>query len=711
MNGHPCSRERPVYDTMNWEYNPFQELYLADSVQGEAFVDLFSPLPITSAINPVFLPGNVVLSGTQGCGKSMILQLFHPEIRIAYHDRKELFPVPESLHRFVTSSVHMIRSGICSLGQVTLGKTREYDLEYLPYYFGDFFNLLAMEGLLKNVERMLERPDVFKKILDPKRVSTFAEDIKNVDAWEGLYHHCTTFEQIRDTTKIRISEYRRWCNNPDQGVPKSLSASKTLISEPLAQVIESMRETGLLLKKVNTFVCLDQLEELHQQAGEYQRELREGFRKLLNKALASRDQRLHYKIGTRRYGWTPERLKVFDSGAILEAKRDYILIDIDVTLSKEEHQKSVFPEFASDAFCRRLRLTTMDETDSNEAEIVPKNILETCLGKTPSQAEKFNNYVQDNLNSELIRRMLRITNEEDWPDEWVSFLEELAHSTPLEAVLAAAWGRQKGTDKKLNRLNSPKKPYGWEKKWWRKERLTVASLQVAARNMQRFEWWGKNDVISLSSPNITAFLHLCHGIWDAFLKLEQLKDSPDERIHPFKGDVIPQKTQAAGIQKASRDWYDKLPEQPGGDIRKRFIDQLGRHFRDRLRSDGSISYPGANGFSVEVSVIEENPNLKEFLYDAVGYGDLVLKQHTTKSKKGEARIKFYLNPILSPVFQIPPAHMKEPLYWNLDDVVRIAKGANLPFASSMVVQMAEPKPAKVGEPKHDLVQDDWFPDV
>ena len=48
---------------MKWDRNPFQELYLSDSLSEQAFVELFSLEPLTSALNPIFQDGNVYLHG------------------------------------------------------------------------------------------------------------------------------------------------------------------------------------------------------------------------------------------------------------------------------------------------------------------------------------------------------------------------------------------------------------------------------------------------------------------------------------------------------------------------------------------------------------------------------------------------------------------------------------------------------------------------
>ena len=80
----------------------------------------------------------------------------------------------------------------------------------------------------------------------------------------------------------------------------------------------------------------------------------------------------------------------------------------------------------------------------------------------------------------------------------------------------------------------------------------------------------------------------------------------------------------------------------------------------------------------------------------MSWGALVAVDHTTKKQSGERRLKFYLHPVLSPVFQIPVAHTKEPLYWELKDLMEILVAAEVPFLFALpeTKKAAESPPAK-----------------
>jgi len=88
-----------------------------------------------------------------------------------------------------------------------------------------------------------------------------------------------------------------------------------------------------------------------------------------------------------------------------------------------------------------------------------------------------------------------------------------------------------------------------------------------------------------------------------------------------------------------------------------------------------MSYPGGNGISLRKSDLAKHEGLGRLLEEAVGWGDLYEVTHTTKltkEKHRDPRKKYYLNPILSPHFQIPEAHTKEPLYEPVETILRLA---------------------------------------
>jgi hypothetical protein len=81
-----------------------------------------------------------------------------------------------------------------------------------------------------------------------------------------------------------------------------------------------------------------------------------------------------------------------------------------------------------------------------------------------------------------------------------------------------------------------------------------------------------------------------------------------------------------------------------------------------------MSYPGANGFSLSLSDVEENAYIDTFLDNCVAFGVLEKARHVPKSKSRGQSMKWYVSSILTPYFQIPTAHTKEPFYASIGDI-------------------------------------------
>jgi hypothetical protein len=204
-------------------------------------------------------------------------------------------------------------------------------------------------------------------------------------------------------------------------------------------------------------------------------------------------------------------------------------------------------------------------------------------------------------------------------------------------------------------------------------------------------WCGYQDCLRLSGFNILAFVSICQHIWDAWLQQQESTWNAEVDL-PAQ---IPVYVQDQGIQQASRYWYRKIRSDPNGDSRQRFVSIIGEMFRRLLRDDSKMSYPGHNGFSVSLDDLERAPDVANFLREAASYGVLFDRVHTDRSRGGGKRVKWYLNPIYSPYFQIYVQHVKEPKYVRVDDV-----------REWMIEAGIIPKPASLRS--HPLLQDTLF---
>ena len=684
---------------MNNTINPFQQLYFSDDTQSEDnYVELFSDEVLQTAIHPVFQGGNVVLSGTQGCGKTMILSLLRPETRISYWNKGKEFPVSLSMRNFVSAGVNLTRSRITDIVQVSLHQGEEVDEREMPLYFADFFNYLVVEDLIKSTETIGLNSEIFDTIVDYSKVDSFAKLLAEQVCWFGSLSGVVNIEQLKKRVSSRVDFYRRWVNGnlADLQPPEEVRQSKTNIGEPISKAAECLRQSGMISGDIPVLIRVDQIEELHRAFTTRQSSLLLSFRKMINRAFAARDARVHYRAGTRRYGWrNPDFLSIWGSEARLEERRDYLMVDMDAELFlRKETKKSIFENFAADTFQRRINYYYRD--DRNDLR---PNLAKTIFGKHPT-AEQRLEQLNKNATAVQIDRALALDVAADggeWSKEWRAFLRKLyrfGHSGMLDAVLAAAWGRQTGgaRSKIQHRESPPPKDAPWKtRKWWRKERLDQAVLQLSTRCQQRFMWWGFNDICSLSGGNITVFLHICHRIWDGFLK-HQSSLPPEKQVDLLNGGGIERSIQDIGILTASNEWFKKLPEEPRGDSRQRFISNLGTHLNGLMLNDLRMSYPGGNGISIALNEwqldSEDAVQLRKFINDTVDFGVLYETEHSSKTKSGGRRMKYYLHPILCPRFQLPEARTKEPYYWRLSDLADLARKAaiTIPKVRSIATQ-------------------------
>jgi hypothetical protein len=504
---------------------------------------------------------------------------------------------------------------------------------------------------------MATNPEAFDRLVKSDALDAFASSLAEQDCWFGSLNGCHSFNAATARIDERIGTYRSF-HQFNIELPARIHDTKTNIGEPIARVEEVMKETGLISDDTPMFVRIDQVERLYR-SDVLRQALGVQYRRVINKALSKRDSRVSYRIGTRPYAWDDD-LTIFGTADKLEHIRDYRIVDLDEKLRRKEDRTTwLFPEFATDTFRRRLRHGGITPAATRD------DSLKQVFGETPKPEQVAGDYARNSSADKILRLG------PDWPMAWTSFLEALFQTDPFTAGLAGAWARQRGQSGKRGvRLQSapPVQQAPWNKSTWRKERVRQCLMQIAARCAQRLRWSGKETILSLSTPNISVFLSVCHEIWDAFLRAERGK-TPAKRVDPLR-ETIDRDVQSVGIETASKDWYTKIAELPNGHDRQRFVDVLGRKFRKGLLDDVEMSYPGYNGFSLAVEELDSVPVLARFLCDATDYGDLYSVEHTTKGADRRRRVKWYLSPILSAYFQIPDAHTKEPYYTTAAEVLQ-----------------------------------------
>jgi hypothetical protein len=637
--------------------NPFHDLYLSEAISEDALVEVFSPI-IVELAGAVFEPGNVIVRGLQGTGKTMLLNLLRPESRIAYKKAKVKFPIPKEKARFIGGGVNLRKCGALEFAQHLQSDLDERKLKELELLFADFINYWIVSDILATVVKYSETADDslcddLGMSLDPGKLKVFAEKFSTDDCWFGAHKKVSDIAELQAILLARIALYRRFLNLNIASLPENILESKTVIGDPILKVVDALKNSGVISESTKVFVRIDQYEQLTtlNVAGT---KYGDACQELIHKAIGARDGRVSYRIGTRSHGW-PARPTIYRTTDTLELKRDFSFLDMDELFRRRENSRTWrFPDFARDIFSRRLQAAAF-----HSGNPLKKISLAEALGDSPKPQERVAKYVSTSSGIDIIRR--EVSGLEGLNSDWKNYIEQLAKDDVLASWLACAWVRQKSNSsgKKKRELLAP--PADEAKPWkpyWYKERVAHALMQIASANRQALAWSGEDEILNLSGGQILVFLFLLQHIWDAWLR-DNRGLSVNALEFPVSSDV-----QSQGVLEASQEWKAKQIEGLNARQRRIFVDAVGKHLYRRLIADKTMSYPGANGFSLRVDDLEKDHRLVEFLCQAVGYGDLYEAPHTSKNP-GEIRKKYYLAPILSPVFRIPSVHTKEPEYINI----------------------------------------------
>lgn len=631
--------------------NPFFELYVGERVSPREFVTIFSPFLVPHS-GPLFHPGNVVVTGMQGAGKSMLLSLLKTETRLQYRRADEEFPVPATMRRFIGAGINLAQSNAIDFG---FRDQRSHEPPEVELLFGDFLNYLILDDLLKSLgayagsEQSLR--DEVGLNASQARLDEFARKLALHDVWEGWIGNVEGVSSLQDRLRERIRIYRRYLHRKIDTLPSNFSATKTSIGEPLSEAASILQDEEYVDHTTNFFINIDQYEELANISTDATSNYQVDYRAVINRALARRDQRVSYRIGSRGHSWR-RHSKIIGSAARLEEERDYKYVDLDLILRRQENRSSyIFPAFAHDVFNRRLSAAGIASGTGSE-------LLRRVYGSdmTPEQKVKARLPNSPERGLEL---------EQNWKAHTKARLNALAQKDLVSAKLGEVWLRQKGDTDELDVRDGD---LPWMKnQYWKKERRELAMFHVLARLKQRALWAGPDEITELSGGNILVFISINQFIWDAWIRYQSIRGEGDAPGIPS----ISIDLQSIGIINASEHWYEKIALETGrSSERFAFVRELSRVLVQRLMADKRMSTPGANGISVKVDELESHPEIRDFLEELSDYGNLIMLNHTTKEKTREARKKWYFNPIFCPHLRMPYQRTKEPAYVSIKDVMK-----------------------------------------
>jgi hypothetical protein len=631
--------------------NPFNSLYRTESIAADAFVDLFSPVLLKeSLVQRLFEPGNVILCGLQGSGKSALLNLLEPEVLIEYLKSDRQWPLPEHCSKFISASITLRSSGALLFGQRAIEGVPEDNERVIGLFFADFLNYWIVSDLLEKLQLLFsERGEALaaKVGINTKLdlLDNFAAKFSSASCWLGALDGVSSFEGLRERIELRIRKYENFLNyNSD--FPMEILTTKTVAGDPIAEAADCLRDCGILPDDVPLLVTIDQFEDLMDLERDISENDRPIFRRVIWKMLGNRDDRVSYRVGARLYS-LDKGVHGLTGSATVEEMREVNVVNIDNLLQARESRKSLFPDFCDDVLRRRLI--------SAGHSGVPTKATKQLFGSRATPEQKVDEFITKSRANVVAKTVPFDSGIRD-------MLVRLAHTDPISAKLGEAWVRQNIKRKPVTLSDVGKEPWA-SRQWWKKERKQQALLQVFSSCGQKMVWYGSGDVVNLAGRNILTFLSICQFVWAELLR--SLEDGPNklpENIDP----VI----QTLGINSASDYWFRKIKAEPkGGDDRNRFANELGNFFREKLLRDRNMSYPGSNGFSLPLRAVEDEPIVDGFLSDCVAFGVLEGRPHTPKTRSRGQSEKWYLSPILSPHFQLPAAHIKEPYYASVDEVV------------------------------------------
>ncbi len=630
---------------MKTRRNPFTTLYVTERLDQADFPALFSPV-LVPHITPLFEAGNVVVKGTQGTGKSMLLALLRTEVRMAYAESMtDEYPIDDKdICQFLCAGINLSTDQALRSAGRWSGSGRDRDDE-LRLCFVDYVNSWILRDLLQSIDVLLSRPGVLWAPLElGGNGDAFVQSLRLMAKHPSI--PIRTSDRITPRTAVaelteRIDGYLRFFNGRPKQLPAEVTESQTQsLGQPIADAVEMLQQAGCLARSTRVLIMLDQFEQLLELEACLPNRPYGLLRDTIEQALHRRKATLNFRIGTRPYAWNEP---------VGEAIRDYLALNLDDMLARKEHgNRKLFPSLASDVFARRLRVYGYRElADATDP-------VSSAFGPYPRPRKRVKSI---GANVDWSQRM-SIPQRVD--AEIAGRLRALAKSEPLEAKLGVAWALQKAEECDLKEFAVEEiddLPWNKGKGWWKKERLHLAILQLASDNRQKVVMFGKKDLLDLSGQNVLTFTSICQHIWECWIRHLAIEKISEPRF------PIDSKLQTEGILWASDTWHQKISQESWvGDTLLAFVDELGNRLRRMLIDDEAMSYPGGNGISLANRDLRAFPQVRQILSEASGRGFLLQRRHTPKNRARGESTKWYLHPVLAPYYEVTLNHTKEPRY-------------------------------------------------
>jgi len=285
---------------MTMQINPFFEVYVGDRLTSSEFVGIFSPFLVEHA-QALFLPGNVVVKGIQGSGKSMLLTLLKADVRREYGRAMAQFPVQGATGDFIGAGINLAHCNAMDFGYRRLTD----DPEENALLFADFVNHQILLDLFGSLRKLADPDRTIKHYptvsLEPARTDDFTQHIREHPVFQGYLRGCQTITEVENRMRQRINAYVRYLHRNDRELEEGIRTTKTDMGTPISTVVAELKRTGIITEKVPVFIHVDQYEELANISAPDERT--PDYRAVINRALARRDAAISYRIGTRGHAW------------------------------------------------------------------------------------------------------------------------------------------------------------------------------------------------------------------------------------------------------------------------------------------------------------------------------------------------------------------------------------------------------------------------
>jgi hypothetical protein len=667
----------PEIDETERLRNPFYSPLVTEILDNPTlYRELFSESILVGEALSVFQRRNIVVTGPQGTGKTMILNLIRYRTVAEWLERGDLPRPLSSVPPYFGVSINLTRADFHAFGRRSISQAMglpEHETVYASAAAADYLNQFLFREFLRGLRLILSGASPLANWLGIQVHASLAghvaSDIASWDCWYGYYSNCATIPSLIERCDQRLQAYRRFLNVNDDHIDEVVWRTKTDIGEPLHRLGTLLAEAEWSTRRAPLYVVIDQYEVLP----ELNRTHGTDLQRVVNTFIKLRDPVVFYKVGARTHNWGRE-LRVWGAESRIEFERDYGVVDLNELLSREETNRGwLFERFALDVTSKRMRQILGDGApDTTEHQV-------RAMFPSISPEEESRRYLHPRGRDR--RRELLPGLSESVRDRILTVGGPDA--SPLDIRLAGAHALQlvrRGMSEDDVLLDVSRETWRSARSW-KAERTELALLQVASILNQRKLYCGWSQLVLLAGRNISAFLMICREVWDAAVRLG---------IVDVAHGSIPDVAQSLGVARASEAWRERDrdehtgDEHTGGRWRYEVLGRIGPALGQALISDYAMSNPGWSGFSVSETEMNAQTaqarELVEFLESGAGWAMFEESPHTSRFGRGTARRKWYLHPLLSPIFRLPIRRIKEPRSLPLATVhAWIFNGAASPF--------------------------------